>query len=1205
MNENKKRIETVKDFQTSINLSYDLFNENKIKNFIPTKEAIKILEQLLTGVFENNTNKARILTGAYGRGKSHIVLVFLSLLMRKDINIFKNLLGKIKIYNEDLYNFIFNYLKNGKKYFPIIVNGGNISLEQSFLLGLEEALKREDIFNIMPETNFESAIKTIENWKINYENTYKNFTAEIEEPIDLFIMDLKNYNLEKYRKFEETYQKLTSGAVFNPFIGTQIIELYENINIKLKEKGYSGIYVVFDEFSKYLESGLNINSKKDIKLLQDFAEKCDRNKDINLLLITHKEFNNYLENNIFKEQADSWRGISGRFLQMTMSNNFSEMYEIISTVIKKEEKFWSKFKEENKDRFENLKNIIRKNNSTENPEIENVLAEGCYPLHPFTTFILPILSEKIAQNERSLFTFLSSNQKKSLNDFLKQEQNEFQLITPDYLYDYFEITLKNEIHTTSLYKNYNTLKKVLAKITPLSLEEKILKTLFLIYLADKFETMPPTKEILMETYGNFYKDTAEIEKSIEILEKKECVLYLKRSNNYLKIKETSGIDIQKEIEKNIDKIKASNSYTDILNKLFTNNYFYPNEYNLQKEMIRYFKFQFILGKEFLNTRNWKKRVEKENSDGMIFGIIYNTAEEKEKIKEYLMSENCINEQCIFIYLEEKTEIEKNIYEYYAVSQLKELSQNDQVLHDEYEIIADDLEKIIYEYINYYINPENRKGKYFYKGEKQRIFRKSHFSELLTQICNDNFYLTPVINNEVINKNIISAITNKSRNKVVEKLLYGNFEYNLGFRGNGQEIFIFRTLLANTGILINEEERVEICLENVKDKNLKYMLEVIEEKIKTSSLEQPLNLKKLYDVLTSADYHIGVRKGIIPVYLAVIFYIYREKLIIQRENKDLKITADLLTEINENPDQYELYLENWDIKKLEYILNLEEIFKENINFAEKNYNNYKYITDGLRKWYIGLPKCSKEFTSYYKGLKFEKQLLNQEVIKFRESLKRNIENSREYLFDTLTEIFNSSEFELIFEKIKDAKEQLDNHLKDLEYLLISELKNIFEKEESREISLISILKDWTDFLNENTKNYIFKKNENKFIELINSSNYDEREFIKKLGKIITSLRLEDWNEKTVETFLSEIKEIKNNIEKFDKEDIKEMKSVNNYKIIFTEEDGKENIKIFEKIEYSSRAKLLLNEIENSIDEMGYSITEGEKRQVLMEVLKKFC
>ena len=82
-------------------------------------------------------------------------------------------------------------------------------------------------------------------------------------------------------------------------------------------------------------------------------------------------------------------------------------------------------------------------------------------------------------------------------------------------------------------------------------------------------------------------------------------------------------------------------------------------------MIRYFKFQFISGKEFLNTRNWRKRLENENSDGMIFGIIYNTVEEKEKIKEYLMSENCINEQCIFIYLDEQIEIEKNIYEYYV------------------------------------------------------------------------------------------------------------------------------------------------------------------------------------------------------------------------------------------------------------------------------------------------------------------------------------------------------------------------------------------------------------------------------------------------------------------------------------------------------------------------------------------------------------
>ena len=1206
MNENKKRIETIKDFQTSVNISYDLFDKNKIKNFIPTKEALNILEQLITGTFDNNSNKARILTGAYGRGKSHIVLIFLALLREKNINIFKNLLEKIKIYNEELYNFIYNYLKSDKKYFPIIVNGGNISLEQAFLLGLEEALKREEILDIMPETNFNSAIKTIENWKNNYENTYKNFILEIKEPIELFILGLKNYELEKYKQFEIIYKKLSSGAVFNPFLGTQIIDLYEKISIKLKEKGYHGIYIVFDEFSKYLETNLQTTSSKDIKLLQDFAEKCDRSKNLNLLLITHKELSNYLDNNISKEQSDSWRGISGRFLQITLSNDFSEIYEVISLVIKKEKEFWKKFKEKNKEQFESLKSLVKMNNIAESSTEQNIVVEGCYPLHPLTAFILPRLSEKIAQNERSLFTFLSSTQKNSLNSFLKKYQGEFQLITPDYLYDYFEIMLKNEIHTTSLYKNYNILKKVLTKVIPLSLEEKILKTLFLIYLIDQFEILPPTKESLIKIYKYSYNNIEDIEKAIETLEKEECILYLKRSNNFLKIKESSGIDIQKEIEIYINKVKAKENYIDILNKLFTNNYFYPNRYNIEKEIIRYFKFEFISGKEFLNTRNWKKRIENEKADGIIFGIVYENLEEKEKIKEYLKNDNCINEQIIFIYLEEKNLIEKNIYEYYSILELKLHSQEDKVLQDEYEIIIEDLEKIIYEYINLYIKPEKKIAKYFYKGIEQQIFRKSQFSELLSQICDNNFYLTPVINNEVINKNIISSITNKSRNKVIDQLLNGNLEYNLGFKGNGQEIFIFRTLLVNTGLLINEENRVEINLKNINDINLKNILNIIEEKVKNSSNKEPLNIEEIYNILTSIDYHIGLKKGIIPVYLAIIFYLYKDKLIIQKDKKDLKITGDLLNDINDNPKLYNLYLEDWNKEKLEYISQLEKIFKENIILVEKNYNNYRYIINGLKKWYIGLPKYSKEIKIQYRGAELESQPLDEIIIKFRESLKSNIENSREYLFNDLIKIFGYSNFDLrILDEIKDIKLQLESFLDELEYSLISDIKFIFEGKKNSQASLLSILKDWVDFLKEDTKNHIFNKNENKFIELINNSNHNEKEFIKKLGKIVTSLRIEDWNEKTIVNFLNDIKEIKKVIEELNEENKNEIDNSDSYKIIFTEKDGKENIKIFEKIECSSRAKLLFNEIENSIDEMGYSITEGEKRQVLIEILKKFC
>jgi hypothetical protein len=44
--------------------------------------------------------------------------------------------------------------------------------------------------------------------------------------------------------------------------------------------------------------------------------------------------------------------------------------------------------------------------SLEYHDIERIVL-GCYPLQAITTFLLPNISEKIAQNERTIFTFLS------------------------------------------------------------------------------------------------------------------------------------------------------------------------------------------------------------------------------------------------------------------------------------------------------------------------------------------------------------------------------------------------------------------------------------------------------------------------------------------------------------------------------------------------------------------------------------------------------------------------------------------------------------------------------------------------------------------------------------------------------------------------------------------------------------------------------
>jgi hypothetical protein len=356
-------IEVAKGFQTSVNIAYDLNNSAKVKDFIPTQSGLDVIEDVLLSTADKSVQRARILIGAYGRGKSHIILVLMSLLFQKDKSLFKSLLAKMKERNPELYDFALQYLNSDKKILPIIIRGSSTSLSSSFLNALQITLAESDMSDVMPETHFQAALNAIENWRLNFPDTYKKFTKSIGKSIKQYTLELKEYSVSAYEKFTEIYPQLTSGSTFNPFLGFDVVELYESVAKKLKAKGYSGIYVVYDEFSKYLESSIGNATISDIKLLQDFAEKCARSgkNQMHLMLICHKDIANYIDVGLPKEKVDGWRGVSGRFIHMNLHNNYVQMYEIISAVIKKKNKFWQSFTTKNKKRFEQLSSRFTQN----------------------------------------------------------------------------------------------------------------------------------------------------------------------------------------------------------------------------------------------------------------------------------------------------------------------------------------------------------------------------------------------------------------------------------------------------------------------------------------------------------------------------------------------------------------------------------------------------------------------------------------------------------------------------------------------------------------------------------------------------------------------------------------------------------------------------------------------------------------------------
>ena len=52
-------LEVAEGFQYSVNIGFDLNDDAKLKNFIPTPSALKLLENILQSTATNSTDRAR------------------------------------------------------------------------------------------------------------------------------------------------------------------------------------------------------------------------------------------------------------------------------------------------------------------------------------------------------------------------------------------------------------------------------------------------------------------------------------------------------------------------------------------------------------------------------------------------------------------------------------------------------------------------------------------------------------------------------------------------------------------------------------------------------------------------------------------------------------------------------------------------------------------------------------------------------------------------------------------------------------------------------------------------------------------------------------------------------------------------------------------------------------------------------------------
>lgn len=239
-------------FEKSVNLLLDLGVQAKIDGYIPTRSSVKVLGEYIHEVLYSSGERASVLIGPYGKGKSHLFLVLLTLLAQLGTaSTLNQLISRIEAINPNAAGDIREVMSTKGPLLPVIINTGGGSLNQAFMKGLTSALERDGLSDVTPDSYYSEALKMLQNWETNFPATYEAFASRLGKRMSTFKRKLSRYNESALNFFREVYPELTSGGTFNPNMEEEVIQVYRSVNRTLCERhGYSGIYIVFDEFSK-------------------------------------------------------------------------------------------------------------------------------------------------------------------------------------------------------------------------------------------------------------------------------------------------------------------------------------------------------------------------------------------------------------------------------------------------------------------------------------------------------------------------------------------------------------------------------------------------------------------------------------------------------------------------------------------------------------------------------------------------------------------------------------------------------------------------------------------------------------------------------------------------------------------------------------------------------------------------------------------
>lgn len=1185
----KEVIQFNSSFKTAVNLYLSLNKTEKVLNYIPTKSSVTFINDYFKAVL-NKKEQATLLVGPYGKGKSHLLLVLLAVLSLERNEENEKVIDKLckrfsevdEVGNEATENI--RLLWNRKRLLPVIINDSNGDLNQAFLSALNDALKRDGLGDLVPDTYYSIALERIADWEKNYPDTYAQFVAQLKKngfEISNFIVDLKRYSKEALDRFVAVYPLITAGSTFNPLAVSEVLPLYKSVSEKLvEEKNYDGLYIVFDEFSKFIEGLNGSNAGNNMKLLQDICELANDSDKANIFItmVAHKsikEYGRYLSNDII----NAFTGIEGRIIEKFFVTSSKNNYELIKQAIVKNEEMISSIPmyesllgETALQRYQQLPVF---SGTFETKDFEETILKGCYPLNPVAAYLLLNISEKVAQNERTLFTFISNDEPNSMARFVSEHSEGMSwAIGAELIYDYFSGLFKKEVSNELIHNIWLGAEAALSKCVSDD-ERKVVKAIAIIQIVNKEDEI-----IANEKYISLAVDCGDAADLVDALVARQ-VIYVKGSTGALVFKTKAGTELRAEIKRQREIKGDVVNCGNVLEKITDRYFVTPRKYNTIHAMTRYFKHEYMEVESFLSISSADVLFDASDaSDGKVICLYSFSATKQAEVKKHLKELNC--PKLVVVAPKQSLSVSKHIKEYDILQDIRAnqtFIANNEIIKREIVLLEEDIETIVMEQISQVYLDDSTCLVLYYDGSKMTTYKAGSEETAVNDSCEKVYFKTPLINNEIINKaNITTAQTRKARINIISEILAsgGNVDESF-YEGTNQEATVFRSLFVRTGVL-----------EKTPDTNISEVLDIIDGFV-DSCCDKKVLINELVEKLTNEPY--GMRLGVIPVYMAYMLARRNEDLVVYLANTEVQLSADVIVNMCESAKDYSLFVPKADKEREDYIKSLNELFsvQESRNLTD---NRIKNIVICMQRWFRSLPQVSRNAANISE---YKKDDMKKGMLLLKKVLQRVEINPYEIVFVTIPNGLNTQDYKTVFSAIKECKEAYDGYFDWMNSLVVSILYKIFG--EKSKLDLFHVLKEWYEKQSSLSKQGLVSGKITSFMSCIeNIDVYDDNEVAKKIAKAVTDVYMDNWSDGAVQDFERELISLKTEIES-----IKEGKNDGQHRLSFVGKKGNEIERYYETVSEGT-GSILRNILEDTLDEFD-DLSVNDRVGILLEMIEK--